>query len=67
MNNIKQYLDKNMGFTQTAVIELLKSRFDIEVKKSMMSSYCHNRNQPTLSLIKRISEVMGVSLEKLIK
>ena len=59
LNRIKEVLDEK-GIKQTWLAEKLGKSF------SMVNAYACNRKQPSLNVLNEISEILGVSVSKLI-
>lgn len=60
MNRIKEVLDER-GIKQTWLAEKLGKSYN------MVNSYVQNRRQPSLEILFKISEILGVDVKELIE
>jgi len=59
MNRIQEILDER-GVKQTWLAEKLDKSYN------MVNAYCRNRRQPSLEMLYKIAEILGVDVKDLI-
>jgi len=59
MNRIKEVLDKK-GIKQVWLVEKLGKSYN------MVNSYIQNRSQPSLAVLNKIADILGIDVKELI-